>query len=269
MAVSKKNLAFSNKSPRDAVSVLFAHRGESGARRTCRLHQHAFWQLEVMLEGEIALRLPGGVAHRFPAGRAILFPPGVSHGFDYPDSRVRWATFKFDAACPAVQAQPLWLQRSGCLALLVRCLVASVAEPRSRATAIQAGVLAAVLAGALPAAPPAATTELVRRAREAIESSQGRTLGVAELAAELHVSPGHLASLFRRETGGSLKRAIDEARTRRAVQLLTFTNLRIGEVAAELGFPDGCEFSRFIRRRAGRSPSGIRKSVDVSKTGAG
>jgi AraC-like DNA-binding protein len=260
MAFMKKKLAFSKMGSPEGFSILFAHHGECGARRASPLHTHAFWQLEVMLEGSITLLLPNGESHPFPAGRSILLPPETPHGFLYPQDRVRWATFKFDCNCPCPGPRLLWLPRSPAVTGLLKTLVLSIDEPRSRSSPIQSGLLCALLAWLLPARGESPYSDLVQNALSAIESARGNPLGVRQLADALHVSAGHLASRFRQETGSTLKLAIDEARAKRAVQLLQFTNLRINEVAAELGFPDGHEFSRFMRRRRLRSPREIRKT---------
>ena len=77
---------------------------------------------------------------------------------------------------------------------------------------------------------------------------------VEELAEFLGYSAGYLRILSRQESGKSTKTLIDEARIKVAKKLLLYSDMRINELAAAMGFADWKYFSRFFRKYTGSSP---------------
>ncbi|MHC4883803.1 MAG: helix-turn-helix transcriptional regulator [Planctomycetota bacterium] len=75
--------------------------------------------------------------------------------------------------------------------------------------------------------------------------------GVAE---EVCWSSDHLGRAFRRAVGMTPMRYLRRLRITQAESLLIHTDLRVGEVAREVGFSDLYHFSRVFRRDTGMSP---------------
>jgi len=71
------------------------------------------------------------------------------------------------------------------------------------------------------------------------------------------VSAKTLQDAFRRFRGISPREAIRAARMSRAQELLRTSNLRVGEIAATLGYSTPCNFSRDFARYFGVPPSRI------------
>src|SRR5262249_18608792 len=69
---------------------------------------------------------------------------------------------------------------------------------------------------------------------EAVKS--GRLCSLHRLASEFNLSKSHLQHLFKRQTGLSLGHLLVEQRLERAAQLLKSTNMRIKEIAFEVGY---------------------------------
>jgi len=80
-----------------------------------------------------------------------------------------------------------------------------------------------------------------------------------QLAATAHLSPSRFAHLFREQLGLPPLRYVEALRLQRAKQLLEQTGLRVGQVAAEVGYDDAFYFSRRFRRLTGRSPRAYRQ----------
>lgn len=99
----------------------------------------------------------------------------------------------------------------------------------------------------------------VRRAIEIMERRYAEfDLTVAAIAAEVGVSPDHLARRFRTRTGRSPLDHLHDLRLSRAEELLVSSRLSIYEVARECGYRRNSEFSRWFRRLRGSTPSGFR-----------
>lgn len=87
-----------------------------------------------------------------------------------------------------------------------------------------------------------------------------RPIGVEELAAALHVSPGHLHRLFRDHLGVGPGRALELLRLARAAEALLRSTATIAEIAHLTGFANPYHFSRRFRQTYGTAPGGYRSS---------
>lgn len=87
-----------------------------------------------------------------------------------------------------------------------------------------------------------------------IERRRGEALSLRDVAAEVGMTPGHLTTLVRRRTGRTVQDWIIEDRMAQARQLLSGTELSIGEVARRVGITDPAYFSRVFARQHGMSP---------------
>jgi AraC-like DNA-binding protein len=83
-------------------------------------------------------------------------------------------------------------------------------------------------------------------------------VGVAELAAAVHVSRGYLNRLFREEFGMSASAALEHLRCSRAEGLLTRTDLTIATIARQCGYADLAHFSHRFSSIHGMPPSRYR-----------
>jgi AraC family transcriptional regulator len=95
----------------------------------------------------------------------------------------------------------------------------------------------------------------LRRVTQYIHDNLHRKLRLAELSAQVHMSPYHFARLFKRSTGTPPHRFVLRRRIDRATTLLTSGELSIGEVARVVGFQTPSHFTTVFRRIAGVTPS--------------
>ncbi|MEP6733118.1 MAG: helix-turn-helix domain-containing protein [bacterium] len=104
------------------------------------------------------------------------------------------------------------------------------------------------------------THNVVSRYFELVERDATRRHRVAEYAAELGVSAGHLNVLCRQYAGESAKRHLDSALAVRARRMLLYTEESAARIGAALGFDDPSYFSRFFRRATGLTPTSFRNA---------
>jgi len=102
------------------------------------------------------------------------------------------------------------------------------------------------------------THETVSRYFALVDRDLTQRHRVADYAAELGVSPGHLSVLCRRYAGQSAKCHLDQALVARARRMLLYSGATAERIAASLGFGDPSYFSRFFRRATGLSPTEFR-----------
>lgn len=81
-----------------------------------------------------------------------------------------------------------------------------------------------------------------------------RDLTVEEAAQKLRISGGYLSRIFKHETGYSFTEYLMYYRVKRAVELLKDPDLRIYEVADQVGYTDQRYFSQIFKRLVGMTP---------------
>ena len=86
-----------------------------------------------------------------------------------------------------------------------------------------------------------------------------RKMTVAELAAHVHLSPGHLAARFRCETGRTIGEYIADRRVTAACGLLRHSALSYAQIGASLGFSSQSYFTKVFRRAVGMTPRAYRE----------
>lgn len=83
---------------------------------------------------------------------------------------------------------------------------------------------------------------------------------VQYVAESLHVSPNYLSSLLKVRTGQSTQQHIHNTLISLAKEKLSTTDLRIHEIAYELGFEHSQSFSKFFKNKTTVSPREFRRS---------
>lgn len=105
---------------------------------------------------------------------------------------------------------------------------------------------------------------LVKSAFEYVEKNLSASLSVTRLADALFVSQSKLQKAFKRETGISVGRYIDNCLMLCAERELRGGGKSISEISEQLGFCDRFYFSRLFAARYGYAPSRYRKMVCLS-----
>lgn len=107
---------------------------------------------------------------------------------------------------------------------------------------------------------PGVRSAAVQRVLDRITGQHRREWTLAELARIAGLSPAHLCRVFGREIGLTPFQYLRHHRLNVALQLLSETDLPIGDVASRAGFEDRFYFSRAFRRAHGLAPSVYRRA---------
>jgi AraC-like DNA-binding protein len=100
---------------------------------------------------------------------------------------------------------------------------------------------------------------IVETISEIVMQEMARPPTIRELARRCQVSHNQLTRILKQQTGESPAPWLRRLRTDRAKELLSYSDLPIKVIAAEVGYPDLQHFNKVMRRQHGQSPRAFRK----------
>ena len=106
------------------------------------------------------------------------------------------------------------------------------------------------------AEPPSVT-----KARQFICEHHEEDLALASVARAVNVSTFYFCKIFKKATGMTFTDYLSRVRIEKARELLVNPNVRVSEVAFEVGFQSLTHFNRVFRRVLGQSPSAYRTAL--------
>ena len=106
---------------------------------------------------------------------------------------------------------------------------------------------------------------ILRRAIEFINDSLNRNITLAEIGAQVQMSPYHFARLFKQSTGLAPHQYVLDVRINRAKTLLSETSLPLAEIAYRLGFASQSHFTALFRRLTSTTPNAYRNILQAPR----
>ena len=106
---------------------------------------------------------------------------------------------------------------------------------------------------------------LVLRAREYIEKHKNEEMSLADVAKAAGASVFHFCKVFHRATGLKFSDYVARVRLEDARTRLLNPNLRISEIAYDVGFQSLTQFNRTFKRVFGQSPTEFRAHISSSR----
>lgn len=233
----------------------------------------------------VALRTAGGaiVNNQFlqmaPGSALLIFPREVHYYIDTEQEEVLWLFCGFllddNESYASLRDRPVMLcdksmqelqailhmafcQSSPCdsktlgmrLSLRVKLLLEQLLDNRWQELPQSDNTASAQKAGTL--------SELVTSTCQYISSNVQKAISIEDIAAHLHVSPGHLRNEFRRRAGCSLGHYIRYLKMHNACTLINTTALSLAEIGERCGYSSIYAFSRAFKNETGISPSEYR-----------
>jgi two-component system response regulator YesN len=108
---------------------------------------------------------------------------------------------------------------------------------------------------------PISDNALIALTRQYIRTHLAQDLTRETIAAHVYLHPSYLSRLFKHEMGVTLSDYITAERVQAACRLLESPAIKIGAVAAQVGYPQFSYFCRVFRRVTGMSPQEYRQKV--------
>ncbi len=101
----------------------------------------------------------------------------------------------------------------------------------------------------------------VKRIKSIIHEFYQTGITLDEISRKLDMTPEYLGTLFHREVGMTFSSYVKSYRISKARELLVGTNLRLYEIAEQVGYSDTKYFSRIFKEITGQLPTEYRKSA--------
>lgn len=102
---------------------------------------------------------------------------------------------------------------------------------------------------------------MITRAKEYIKANQGEDISLGDVAKSVNTSTFYFCKMFKKATGLNFTDYLSRIRIEKAKNLLLNPNLRISEIAFEVGFQSLTHFNRVFRKLVGQSPTEYRHKL--------
>jgi AraC-like DNA-binding protein len=102
---------------------------------------------------------------------------------------------------------------------------------------------------------------VITRAKEFIQQHQSEELSLGLVAKAVNTSTFYFCKLFKKATGVNFTEYVSRVRIEKAKNLLLNPNLRISEIAYEVGFQSLTHFNRVFKTIIGQSPTQYRAQI--------
>lgn len=102
---------------------------------------------------------------------------------------------------------------------------------------------------------------MITRAKQFIEENQAEDLSLDQVAKAVNTSTFYFCKMFKKATGINFTDYVSRVRIEKAKNLLLNPNLRISEIAYEVGFQSLTHFNRVFKKLAGQSPTEYRAQL--------
>lgn len=106
----------------------------------------------------------------------------------------------------------------------------------------------------------AGNSQYIRTALDHIHENYDKKISLSGVADLLHINPSYLSMLFKQEVGLSFTDYVNNLRIVKSRDLLSRTNLSLGEIAALTGFEDQSYFSKTFKKFTESTPMAFRKN---------
>ncbi|MCD6048845.1 MAG: transcriptional regulator, AraC family [Verrucomicrobia bacterium] len=104
---------------------------------------------------------------------------------------------------------------------------------------------------------------MITKAKQFILDQIAEDLSLAQVAAAVHTSVFYFCKQFHRYTGTTFTEFVSRTRVEKAKGLLLNPNLRVSEIAYEVGFQSLTHFNRVFKHVVGESPSDYRTHLKI------
>ena len=102
---------------------------------------------------------------------------------------------------------------------------------------------------------------VIRRAKEYIQEHQAEDISLSQVARAVNTSTFYFCKMFKKVTGINFTDYLSRVRIEKSKNLLLNPNLRVSEIAFEVGFQSLTHFNRVFKKVLGQTPTNYRDQL--------
>ncbi len=221
---------------------------------------HPTWELILVHRGQHRIHQPNRDLWQGGPGAMILLPPHTAHRPDPPlDKSTAIFVVQWQGEGPS---STIWTlhDQDGHIMMLCRWLQSLPRPGEVQAERLHHHLLGLILAECQRLLTTAVTVvDPIERLHQEIRRLHHAALDYDQLAASVHMSPRHMARLFRQRYGCTPAQHLQHCRAQQALQLISSTDLPLQQIAHQVGLRSAAHLSRLIQRHTGRSVRSLRR----------
>ncbi|MCF6177697.1 MAG: AraC family transcriptional regulator [Victivallaceae bacterium] len=240
---------------KQSPELLFVQYDENLQDKTRVMHAHDFWQLEMVVAGQLEIKSKKGKLSAV-TNDCLLIPPGIPHRIIYGNWKQSTWSVKFELELTQRVDQIILLEKSAA-SMQVRDRISqhfAAFNTNSESYITLQHLLATLIELEFQHNACESGSAFVNQVKILIDDCEGRPITIKELADKLRLSRNTVSNKFHKETGVTLKAFIDLRRAEIAGKMLLYSSQKIIDIARIMGFSDMYSFSRFFRHHQGCSP---------------
>ena len=108
-----------------------------------------------------------------------------------------------------------------------------------------------------------AEVPVIKKAKDYMREHQAEKISLGNVAKAVNMSAFYFCKMFKKVTGINFTDYLSRVRIERAQNLLLNPNLRVSEIAFEVGFQSLTHFNRVFKKITGQSPTDYRGQLLV------
>lgn len=101
-------------------------------------------------------------------------------------------------------------------------------------------------------------TPVVRQIMREVQENYKEDMNLKLLSYKYHMNTSYLGQIFQKEVGCTFNQYLSNTKIEKARELILHTNLKINDIAREVGYPDASYFYRKFKQYYGVSPASLR-----------
>ena len=102
-------------------------------------------------------------------------------------------------------------------------------------------------------------TPVVRQIMDEVQKNYKEDMNLKTLAYKYHMNASYLGQIFQKEVGCSFTQYLSSKKIEMAKELILNTNMKISDIAKQVGYPDTSYFYRKFKQHYGVAPVSLRE----------
>jgi len=216
--------------------------------------------LTLVIDGKLHYRL-NGEEITVKAGDAILFPKGAVRERLQAEGRATYASF--NVAFSDEFSLPIFGRMKGALSEDTLLLLEKAEADLNRVTPSSTDKCKALFLYILFSVLELADgneNHHVEKIKQYVHDNISEPLSLSLISKKIHLVPGYVCALFKKEVGMTLTEYILRERISLAKRLIVTSQLSLSEICGQCGFSDYNYFSRSFKRITGKTAAFYKKS---------